>query len=374
MFQLKREDVLRAYFECKRKKKETNSMLIFEFDLEKNITKLYLDILNNRYKVSKSSCIVVNISTKPREIWTGQFRDKIVHRLICNFLNEIYYDRFILNVFNGIIGRGTLLGALTAQCYAQDITDDYTKKGYFLKADISNFFNSIDKDILFEIIKRDVKDEWLINVIKKTIYNNPRKNAAFKPPKRILEKVSTQKRLHYYSNKKGLPIGNMASQYFANIYLNELDQYIKNELKFECYCRYADDMIFFHQKSGYLNYIYSKVNRFLEDKLALKLNKKKKCINLIEKGFDFIGYVIKQDRIHIRAKTINKSFYKIKEWKNNPNKFCEEELISLRDRVNGYLALANRTDNYNYRKALCAEVTGNLFISPNKDYNKIIIN
>ena len=294
--------------------------------------------------------------------------------MICNFLDEIYCDKFILNVFNGIVGRGTLSGAMTAQCYAEDVTDNYNKKGYFLKADISNFFNSIDKDILFEIIKRDVEDEWLINAIRKTIYNNPKKNTYFKPPKRILCKVPPQKRLHCDNRKKGLATGNMASQYFSNIYLNELDQYIKNELKFECYCRYADDIIFFHRESGYLNYIYSKINRFLEDKLALKLNKKKKSINLIEKGFDFVGYVIKKDRMYIRAKTVNKSFYKIKEWKNNPNKFCEDELISLRDSVNGYLALAKRTDNYNYRKALCSEVTENLFLTSNNDYGKIVIN
>ena len=107
MFRLERDDVLRAYFQTRKNKKETISVLKFEFELEKNISKLYFDILKGNYKTGKSSCIVVNMQSTPREIWTGEFRDKIVHRIICSFLDKIYKDIFYINVFNGIKSRGT---------------------------------------------------------------------------------------------------------------------------------------------------------------------------------------------------------------------------------------------------------------------------
>ncbi|MBR1617676.1 RNA-directed DNA polymerase [bacterium] len=370
-----RDELYKAYFDCVKNKKNTPAALKFEFQLEKNLSQLYLDIIHNNYKVGKSSCIVVNRASCPREIWTGTFRDKIIHHLIRNRLIDRYYNKFISNVFNGIPKRGVLLGAMTAKCYAEDVTEQYAKKAYYLKCDISNFFNSIDKDILFNIIKRELSDEsekWLLNIIEKIIYNNPTKNIAYIPPEKIRTKVPIEKRLHYKTSKKGLPIGNLASQFFSNIYMNELDQFVVNELNVIRYCRYADDMIFFDEDVKFLNYVYEQISQFLLNELELKLNPKKKCINLIEKGFDFIGYVIKPNRILLRAKTIKKSFYQVRKWHSMPNKFSQIELEKLRSRTNGYLGLANKTNNFNYRKKLSEEVSGNLFIKPDKDYKKII--
>lgn len=377
MNMLKREDLYKAYFNCVKNKRNTLAALKFEINLEKNLERLYSDIVSGNYKVGRSSCIIVKENYKAREIWTGCFRDKIVHHLIYGILKERYFSSFILNVFNGIDTRGILLGALTAQCYAEDITDYGSKKAYYLKTDISNFFNSIDKNILFEIIKRDITnpdEQWLVNLIGTVIFDNPAENPAFCPPKKIRDIIPKEKRLNFISTQKGLPIGNLVSQFFSNIYLNELDQFVLNELHFIRYCRFADDMIFFHENPQYLNFIYKQVKQFLNDKLELVLHPRKKCINLISKGFDFIGYVIKPNRIHLRSAIVNKSFYQINKWKNLPDKFSETKLIEIRDLANGYLGLANKVDNYKFRKKVCKQITGNLFVKSDEEFHKIILN
>ncbi len=133
-------------------------------------------------------------------------------------------------------------------------------------------------------------------------------------------------------------------------------------------------MIFFHESPKYLNHIYALVKNFLSENLELKLHPKKKCINLVEKGFDFIGYVIKPNRIYLRAAIVNKSFYKVNKWSKLPDKFSESKLIHIRDLMNGFLGLSVKVNNYNYRKKLCKKVIGNLFLTSDDNYGKIIIN
>ena len=211
-------------------------------------------------------------------------------------------------------------------------------------------------------------------MIQKVIFDNPSENPAYRPPENVRKIIPYEKRLHFYTDKKGLPIGNLVSQFFSNIYLNELDQFVTKNLNFMRYCRFADDMIFFHENPKYLNYIYDEVKKFLRDKLELNLHPKKKNINLIEKGFDFIGYVIKPNRIHLRKAIVNKSFYKVYKWNQLPDKFSETKLIEIRDLMNGFLGLSVKVDNYKYRKKLCNQVIGSLFLSTDCKYSKIIVN
>ena len=133
-------------------------------------------------------------------------------------------------------------------------------------------------------------------------------------------------------------------------------------------------MIFFYENPIYLNFIYNEAQKFLKEKLDLQFNDKKKCINLISKGFDFVGYVIKPDRVYLRRKTQNKAFYKAKNWNNIPDKFSKSQLVHLRNVTNSYLGLARKTNNYNFRKKLCKNIAGSIFISSAKDYKKIVLN
>lgn len=133
-------------------------------------------------------------------------------------------------------------------------------------------------------------------------------------------------------------------------------------------------MILFHENPKYLNLIHDKIKIFLNDKLKLTIHPRKKIIDLIEKGFDFTGYVIKPGRMLVRRTITNRSLYKARKWKKLSDKFSEHRLEELRSIVNGYLGLAVKADSYNYRKKLCSITAGNLFVSADKDYRKIILN
>ena len=365
------EALFEAYYDCRRHRRANIQAVDFEFDLEKNIFELYEEILNDSYQVGKSICFVVTLP-KPREVWAGAFRDRIIHHLIYNAIKDRFDKVFIDDVFSCIPKRGTLKGAQKAAFYAKKLTKNYTQKAYFMKADISNFFNSIDKEILFEEVRKYVYEPWLVRLIEKVLFHDPKNNVFMKSPKWLFEQVPAYKSLFNIDAKKGLPIGNLTSQFFANVYLNPLDQYVKNELKCKYYLRYVDDILLLHQDAGWLNRAYSKINRFLLDNLAMTLNHRKKNMNLICRGFDFVGHMVKPNRIFLRTTIIKKSFETIKKWEKNPNRFCPEELEIFRNKINSYLGMYKHINGYNLRKKICMRAT-TLFTHPDEDFSKIII-
>ena len=360
-----------AYYDCRKHKRNTMQAIDFEFDLEKNIYELYEEILNNEYEIGKSICFIVT-EPKPREVWAGAFRDRIVHHLIYSAIKDRFICRFINDTYSCIPGRGTLKGAKQAKIYAKNITRNYSQKAYFLKADIGNFFNSIDKEILYNEICKYVFEPWLLKLIEKVLFHDPKNNVYMKSPPWLYNLLPKYKSLFNTDPKKGLPIGNLTSQFFSNIYLNPLDQFIKHQLHIKYYCRYVDDMLLMHKDAGYLNYAYSQINKFLQNNLALTLNHKKKNINTICKGFDFVGHVIKPNRLHLRTRIIKKSFATVKKWKENKDRFSPKELVKFRNQINSYLGMYKHVNGYNLRKKLCIEAT-TLFTHPSEDYSKIIL-
>lgn len=365
------EALLNAYYDCRLHKRSTAQALAFEFELEKNIFELQKEIENGTYEISRSICFVVT-DPKLREVWAGNFRDRIVHHLIYNAIYERFSKRFILDTYSCIPKRGTLFGANRITSFARRLTRNFSVDAYFLKADIGNYFNSINKDILFEQIKRHVFEPWLIDLIEKVIYHDPKTNVYKKSPKKLFEALPDYKSLYNAKTNKGLPIGNLTSQFFSNIYLNDLDQFIKHVLKCKFYGRYVDDIILLHKDAGYLNWAYGEINKFLKDKLDLNLNHKKKNINKISKGFDFIGYYIAPGHRHLRRRTVKKSHKAVEKWKNNPNKFEKEELFKFRNTINSYLGMYKHVNGYNQRKELAQKAT-TLFTVPNEDFSKIDI-
>ena len=345
-----------AYYDCRRRKRNTMQSMNFEFDQEKNLFKLYQELKDGTYQIGRSICFVVTVP-KPREVWAGAFRDRIVHHLIYNAVKERFENRFIQDTFSCIPNRGTLAGALRARDFAKRITRNYSKKAYYLKADISNYFNSINKVILLDIIRRYVKEKWLMDLIEQVINHDPRTNVFMKSPKELWEKLPKHKSLFNAQPEKGLPIGNLTSQFFSNVYLNRIDQFVKHNLRIKYYCRYVDDMVLMHEDPKYLNYCYEQIDDFLRRNLDLVLNPKKKNMNLISRGFDFVGHVIKPNRIYLRTTIIRKSFNTIEEWKKNKNRFKDTELVDFRNKINSYLGMYKHVNGYKLRKKICEKST-----------------
>lgn len=365
------EALFKAYYDCRKHKRTTLQSIDFEFDLEKNIFELYEEILNDTYEIGKSICFIVTIP-KPREVWAGAFRDRIVHHLIYNAIKDRFINRFIKDTYSCIPDRGTLKGAQRSAEFAKRITRNYSEKAYFLKADIGNFFNSIDKDILYAEICKYVKEEWLTRLIEKVLFHDPKNNVFMKSPLWLYDVLPRYKSLFNADPKKGLPIGNLTSQFFSNVYLNPLDQFVKHKLKCKFYCRYVDDMVLLHKDAGYLNWAYAQINKFLNENLALTLNHKKKNMNLVSRGFDFVGHMIKPNRMHLRTTIIKNSFATIRNWERNPQRFSDEELKIFRNKINSYLGMYKHVNGYNMRKKICAK-SSTLFTHCDENFSKIIL-
>jgi len=167
-----------------------------------------------------------------------------------------------------------------------------------------------------------------------------------------------------------LPIGNLTSQFFSNVYLNRLDQFVKHKLKCKYYCRYVDDFILLDESPKQLNAWHKEIKEFLHETLHLELHDNKKSINKISKGVDFVGYVIKPYRMAIRQKTLKKAYKIINEYFKQGNRFDENKINGFICRINSYLGFLRGVNGYRLRRDICLRCV-NLFIGCDEEYTKI---
>ena len=184
-------------------------------------------------------------------------------------------------------------------------TERKPKQYYYLKLDISKFFYRVDHEVLLNILKRRIKDERLIKLFDKIINSEKR---AFGLPLGV-DPCEIDPREMLFD--KGMPIGNLTSQMFANIYMNELDQYLKHELHLKYVIRYADDCIILHDSKEELWQVLEKVETFLLENLKLNLNNKT-VIRPTTCNIDFVGYMINKDEIRLRSATVKRMRSRIK--------------------------------------------------------------
>ncbi|HSA06364.1 MAG TPA: RNA-directed DNA polymerase [Candidatus Gastranaerophilales bacterium] len=364
-------NLFNAYFDCRRNKRNTINALAFEFELEKNLMELYEQLKNGTYKIGRSISFVVT-KPRPREVWAADFRDRIVHHLVYNAIKERFYKRFIYDSYSCIPEKGTLAACKRLQRFARSATQNYTKKAYYLKADIANFFMSIDKSILFGELKRYVHEDWVLNLLEQIIYHDPRKNVFLKSPPQLFRLIPYNKSLWNTPSSYGLPIGNLTSQFFSNVYLNILDQFVKHELKCRHYCRYVDDFVLLHDSPQQLNEWYNKINEFTKNRLKLKLHPYKKAINTVFSGIDFVGFIVKPNRIYLRKLTIKRAFRSVKDWQSNSARFNTDTLKSFRSTINSYLGMLRQAKGYKIRIDLC-NLVNNLFIQPDINFSKLVL-
>lgn len=360
------QDLYKAYYECRRRKRGTLSAMDFEFDLESNMMKLYDDLKSCKYKIGQSICFVV-LKPKPREVWAASFRDRIVHHLVYNAVKDRFYAVFICDTFSCIPGRGTLNAAKKVAKYAKAVTHNYTKKAYYLKADLKNFFVSIDKDILYQKMLQRVPEEWLRVLLKQIIYHNPKENVIVQSPQWKFNMLPAYKSLWNCPSAKGLPIGNLTSQFFSNVYLDSLDQYVKHVLRCKYYCRYVDDFVIMDESPDRLNYCYDKIAEFLSQELLITLHKDKKTVNLVSNGIDFVGYVAKPNRFLLRQRTLRDIFRLIRRYENGVYDLGENVLEWLYFVFNSYLGMLRAVNGYSLRKYICKRVSYPFYYSA-KDY------
>lgn len=309
------ENLMQAHKLSRKGKGYRKDIILFNLKQEEYILWLYKELKNGTYTHGGYAEFYIS-EPKPRRIQKSRYIDRIVHRwIVDNFLEEYFISSFINTTYACIKGRGMHKACLDLQSqmkHCKRIWDNY----YILKMDVRKYFDSIDKDILYKIVSKKIQNEKLLKILKQIIYST--------------------------EGKKGQPIGNYTSQTFANIYLNELDQYVKHVLKCKYYFRYMDDAIILVKTKQEAKDVLEKIIIFLRDNLELELNSKTQIFKN-KQGVNFCGYKINEYRMKIRDRGKRKLKDKVKKLQE---KIKKQELTSKDARKYlcghfGYMKYAN---------------------------------
>ncbi len=159
------EAVFDAYFDCRKSKRNSKTQLRFEADLERNLVELYDDLKDGSYEIGPSIAFVIT-RPKIREVWAADFRDRVVHHIIYNAISQRFHNRFITDSYACISGRGIHYGLDRVTGFARSITQNWSRPAYFMKADVANFFNAINRHIMVDLIEKRVHEDWLLKLIR----------------------------------------------------------------------------------------------------------------------------------------------------------------------------------------------------------------
>lgn len=347
------KNIYKAYNDCLKHKKNTTNALKFELNREKNLHSLLKDLQNRTYKISRHICFVVTVPTA-REIFAADFRDRIIHHVLYNEIRDLFESNFIEESYANRLGKGTHMAVRKLRYHIARGGKD-GRRLYYLKMDIKGFFRNIDKNILYEEVSKNIKrsnrEKWwkeeILWITKIIIFHNPTSNYVFKGANNTRGIVPKHKSLFYGDRNKGLPIGNLTSQFFANIYLDKLDHYIKEKLKFYRYLRYVDDFIILNEDKERLEEAIEKINLFLEQKLNLKLAPDKIYLRQVNHGIDFLGYYIKPTHTLVRRKVVRRFKDKIYKNRNKDDGFYSIKFLPV---IRSYLGHFEHAHSYNLRR------------------------
>jgi hypothetical protein len=338
------EEVFQAYYDCRQNKRNSQSQIDFEMNMERNLVRLTNELNSGDYRIGRSIVFVITYP-KCREVWAAQFRDRVVHHVLYNRVSDFFHRRFINDSYACIPGRGNLYGASRLEKYMRSVSENYQKKAYFLQADLKNFFVTIDKNILLNIINRYPLEEETFDLLRYILFHDATRDPILNCSKEKFNLVPHHKRLGG-TGDTGLPIGNLSSQFFANIYLNELDQYVKRVLGVKAYGRYVDDLYMISQDMQFLNDCFYKMQSFVKDRLAIEFHPNKTSRNTLDKGVNFCGYVVKPYRKYVRRRSTN-AMINVAQSKQKT-----EDFEKWKERINSYLSLCRHASTYKLRKQI----------------------
>lgn len=286
----------------------------FHLNLEKNLFKLKDDLLNMKYKPGKYRYFNI-YDPKERKISDAPFRDKVVHHALVNMIEPLFELVFIENSFACRKGKGTHKAVLLAQKYLEF-------NRFYLKMDIEKYFETVDHRKLVDIFSEIIQDKdvlWLL----KTILRTSEQSSGVKG--------------------KGIPIGNLTSQFLANVYLNKLDHYVLDTLSIHSYIRYMDDFVIFAHDKERLKAYRDRLTQFVRHELLLKVKERATVIQRRENGLGFLGYRVFPRLTRVKNKNIKRLKRKIslREKQFRDGIIEQEQLVSSVQSILGYFNFAN---------------------------------
>lgn len=360
---------LYAAFTCASRHKEKKSYVCrFRRDLRRNIEMLADELLSHTYKPEPSLCFIVEYPKK-REVFAAQFRDRVVHHLYYNYTHRLYERTFIADTYSCIEHRGTHYGIGRLKRHILQESHSYQRPCYVLKLDIRGYFMHIVRGRLLTIAcealermrthriekgGRQTYDDMMdIDFVKwlteRIVMEDPKNSCRIAGDSSMWEGLDRNKSLFYTPDGCGLPIGNLTSQLFSNVYMNVFDQYMKRTLHCRHYGRYVDDSYVVSHDRRWLLSLVPEVREFLSSELGLELHMGKLQVSDSKWGVEFTGAYIKPWRCYIS----NASLQRIRQ---TTAKMRTDNPMATYRSVNSLLGILAHYDSYNIRSNIfCTE-------------------
>jgi RNA-directed DNA polymerase len=305
-----------AWRRARRGKKPSPNQLTFDAQWIDGLLELEKALKGGAWQPRPTTCFIAT-APKAREIHAPDFADRIVHHWIVPQLEAIYEPTFIFDSFSNRRGKGTHAGVNRLQGFMREV-ESGQGGGYYLQLDIKNFFNRIHRPTLYALLKRRMEQRGISIECRRAVHALLRRSPleagvtfACTPAER--GRVPAHKRLDQAPAGRGIPIGNLSSQFFANVYLDQLDQFVKRTLRAPRYLRYVDDFVLVHESREQLECWQAAIAAFLLVELKLELKADIK-LRPLESGCDFLGYVIYATHIVVRRRVIGHCRAKLHDW------------------------------------------------------------
>lgn len=331
------ENLYNAYIKARKNKRYRQEVLAFTANLEENLISIQNELVWETYKVGKYREFYV-YEPKKRLIMALPFRDRVVQWAIYQVINPIFEKGFQFHSYACRKDKGTHNAAKNVQNWLKEVNKTQ-KEYYYLKLDISKYFYRVNHRILLEILGRKIKDEQLLNLFKNLIKNE---GQNFGLP------LWTEPGETALVENVGMPIGNLTSQLFANVYLNELDTFVKHTLREKYYTRYMDDVIILNESKERLHQVLKEIENFVNEKLELHLNNKT-ALRPVKTGICFVGFRIWWSHKRMKKKTLVKMKSRIKyitkEYRRNNITFQKANAT-----MQSYFGIMRHFESYTLRK------------------------
>lgn len=357
-------DLYVAYYDARKHKANRSYVKQWAKDLKRNMEELCDDLYYRRYKPLPSKCFIVDYPKK-REIFAAMFRDRIVHHLYFNYTHGLYERTFIIDSYSCIKGRGTHYGIHRIEDFCRKESRNWQRKCYVMHLDIRGYFMHIVRRRLLEIALKSLRNmathrinkyhpalwqdrldmDFVCYLTEVIVMLDPKLNCIICCDPSDWDGLDPAKSMLNLLEGLGLPIGNLTSQLFSNVYLNVFDQFMKRVMKCHYYGRYVDDAAVVSSDKDWLLSLVPDIQRFLKEELGLELHRGKLTISEVHQGVEFLGSFIKPWRIYISRHSLQRIELKLKMLDfSSPKKVLRS--------INSYLGIFQHTASYRIRRRL----------------------
>jgi len=324
------EHLFKCWEQFRQGKRKREDIQHFERHLEDNIFRLHHDLTTFQYQHDSYHHFYVT-DPKQRHISKATVRDRVVHQMVYDVLTNVFDHKFIFHSLSSRLGKGTHIVVTQLHQMIRKVSVNGTRPCYALKMDIKRFFDSVDHQILKKLLRKNIQDEKTVKIVDAIIDSFRVKNGL--------------------SGDAGIPLGNVTSQIFANLYLHELDDFIKQTLRERFYLRYCDDFIILSRDKNHLQSLIVTIRTFLSTQLKLELHPKKVIIRKLNQGIDFVGYILFLKHILVRTRTkqrMKKRLQEVYECFLN----CTIDASSMDQKLQSYLGILLHANQHGLSQAL----------------------